>query len=108
MRIESGDMKLLSFQFTYDDIASSGEVEMNYENLRILSLKEKEKKTMIDKLKTLLINTFIAKNKNENTPEENRKGTIEFTRDPKRSIFNYWWNSLFTGVKNCYGVGKAL
>ena len=108
MRIESGAMKLLSFQFTYDDLSSLGEVEMNYENLKILSLKEKEKKTIVDKLKTFLINTFIAKNKNENTPEENRKGTIEFTRDPKRSIFNYWWKSLFTGVKDCYGIGKAL
>jgi hypothetical protein len=101
-------MKLLSFQFTYDDISSLGEVEMNYENLKILSLKEKENKTMVDKLKSFLINTFIAKNKNENTAEEKRKGTIEFTRDPMRSIFNYWWKSLFTGVKDCYGVGKVL
>lgn len=108
MQFESGHMKLLSFQFTYDAISSSGEVEMNYENLKILSLKEKERKTMIHKLKTFLLNIFIAKNKNEDTVEENRKGTISFERDPKRSIFNYWWKSLFSGVKDCYGVGKIM
>ncbi|HEX5170178.1 MAG TPA: hypothetical protein VFW11_13465 [Cyclobacteriaceae bacterium] len=105
MRIESGVVKQMEFHFDYDEYSSAGEVEINYNNLKILSLTEKESKTVIDKFKTFLLNVFvIPKKKDEATPVEKRKGEIEFKRDPKRSIFNYWWKSLFTGIKSSYGL----
>ena len=107
MRIESGHVMTMNFNFHYDEHSSKGEVELNYDDLKILSLTEKESKTVIDKFKTFLLNAFIIpKKKNETVSADKGKGTIAFSRDPKRSIFNYWWKSLFSGVKSSYGLGE--
>ena len=95
----------MDFHFTYDKRESNGEVNLNYNDLKIASLTEKESKTAVDKFKTFLLNTFIIpKKKNQTTSSREGKGTIQFTRDTKRSIFNYWWKSLFTGIKSTYGL----
>ncbi len=107
IRIESGHMIAMNFNFNYDEHSSIGEVELNYDNLKVLSLTEKESKTVIDKFKTFLLNTFIIpKKKNETVSANKGKGTIESSRDRKRSIFNYWWKSLFSGIKSSHGLGK--
>lgn len=105
MRIESGHMAMMDFHFTYDKRESNGEVNLNYSDLKIVSLTEKESKTAVNKFKTFLLNTFIiSKKKNQTTSSREGSGTIQFTRDTKRSIFNYWWKSLFTGIKSTYGL----
>lgn len=108
MSIESGHMKSMTFDFSYDEYYSTGEVELNYTDLKILSLTEKQSKTAVDKFKTFLLNTFlIPRKKDETTAAEKRKGNIGVARDPKRSILNYWWKSVFSGVKSSYGLEKG-
>jgi hypothetical protein len=31
---------------------------------------------------------------------------VEFYRDTRRSIFNYWWKSVFSGIKSAYKLDK--
>jgi hypothetical protein len=108
MSVESGHMKSMTFDFNYDEYYSTGEVELNYTDLKILSLTEKQSKTAVDKFKTFLLNTFlIPRKKDKTTAAEKRKGNIGIARDPKRSILNYWWKSVFSGVKSSYGLEKA-
>ena len=103
VKIESGIMNRLEFAFGYNATASNGSLEIRYEDLKIISLKEKESRTVIDKFKTFLLNTFlIRKNKDEKLAKDKRIGKIDFQRDPNRSIFNYWWNSVFSGIKSSY------
>lgn len=123
MKIESGIMKRLHFKYAYNSTRADGEVALNYENLKVISYKddeklEKDKKRKRnrnkdpedlkkDNLKSFIINAFvIRKNMDESVPEEKRTGTILFYRDTSKSLFNYWWKSVFSGVKAAYNLDK--
>lgn len=117
MKIESGTLKSLDFKYTYNMIRSTGEIELNYEKLKIISFKDEEKtkqkknggngKLEKDNFKSFILNAFIVKkNMNEDVPEEKRTGAILFERNTARSVFNYWWKSVFTGIKSAYNLDK--
>jgi hypothetical protein len=105
-KIERGRMKKLSFDFSYTPEGSSGEVMLNYDDLKILTLRETGKdEEKVSHLKTLLLNTFIIKkNMNEDMEADERTGKIDFARDPLRSVFNLWWKSILSGVKSAYNL----
>jgi hypothetical protein len=122
--IESGRLDELSFQFAYDHEKSNGELELNYRDLKLVTFKEEEKlekakskkrnkgksedELRKDDFKTFLLNAFvIRKNMDENVPEEKRKGTIEFNRNTERSLFNYWWKSLSSGIKSAFHLDRV-
>jgi hypothetical protein len=107
-KIESGTMRNLEFKFAYNNYRSDGEVEMNYEDLKILSLRENRKNEQsVSRIKTLLLNTLILGKKiDEDAKDDTRKGTIEFSRDTKKSVFNFWWKSVLSGIKSAYNLDK--
>jgi hypothetical protein len=124
MEFESGVLNRIDFAFRYNDDASNGEVSLNYQDLKIVSYrtdeqidkvekkkrnrKKTEEELRKDNLKTFIINAFVVrKNLDENVPEEKRTGEIGFERDKTRSVFNYWWKSLFTGIKSAFNLDKA-
>jgi hypothetical protein len=112
IKVESGTMKKLTFNFWFNDVRSDGEIELNYEDLKLISYKEGEKAKsedlQKDNLKTFMMNTFVfRKNMDEDVPEEKRTGTVMFVRDNNRSIFNFWVKSLLSGVKSAYNLDKA-
>jgi hypothetical protein len=124
MKFESGTLKRIDFAFTFNDRVSNGELSINYEDLKLVSFKTDEQMEKVgkrkrkskkkdedlrkDNLKTFIINAFVVKrNLNESVPEEKRTGTIHFERDRSRSIFNFWWKSLFTGLKSAFNLDKA-
>lgn len=111
LKVESGDMKKLSFTFAFNDTRADGEIELNYKNLKLSMLKEgaeKNEEAEKDNLKTFIMNTFIVrKNMDKGVPEEKRSGTVDFERDPYRSIFNFWVKSLLSGIKSAYNLDKV-
>ncbi len=112
MQVESGTMKALAYQFSFNEMRSDGEIELNYENLKLVTFKSQgdsdEEEPEIDNLKTFMMNTFVfRKNMTESMPEERRTGTVAFVRDDGRSIFNYWSKSLISGIKSAYNIDKA-
>lgn len=123
MKVESGIMKRLHFKYAYNSTRADGEVALNYENLKLISYKddeklEKDKKRKRnrnkdpedlkkDNLKSFIINAFvIRKNMDESVPEEKRTGTILFYRDTSKSLLNYWWKSVYSGIKSAYNLDK--
>lgn len=108
VRIESGTMTNLKFNFLYNPLRSDGEVELNYEDLKISSLRKNNKNEQaVSLIKTLLLNTLIIKkDMNEDMTDDEKTGTVLFYRDQKRSIFNYWAKSLFSGIKSAYKLDK--
>ena len=98
IRIESGRLNALNFDFDYDDKSSKGSLTINYQDLKITGLKKEKSKDESD-MKTFLINTIVKNDKDKNMPIDKRTGTIEFERDRKRQIFNFWWKSLLSGIK---------
>ncbi|HYG20292.1 MAG TPA: DUF748 domain-containing protein, partial [Ohtaekwangia sp.] len=106
-RIESGVMTNLKFNYRYNPTRADGEVELNYENLKVLSLRENNKnEASVDVLKTLLVSALIRKDMDETVREDKKTGTVLFYRDTKRSVLNYWWKSLFSGIKSAYNIDK--
>ncbi|HEY3401822.1 MAG TPA: DUF748 domain-containing protein [Ohtaekwangia sp.] len=107
-KVKSGNMREMKFSFQYNMLRSVGEVKLEYENLKIISLRENSKNEQATSfIKTLLLNTFIIKkNMDEDRPDDDKTGTILFYRDTKRSVFNYWWKSLLSGIKSAYDIDK--
>lgn len=108
MKIESGFLHRLSFHFYFNDFRADGSVKLNYENLRIISLRRKDDKSEDDKkdnIQTFILNTFVIKrNMTTDLPEDKRTGVIVNERDKTRSIFNYWWKSVFAGIKSAMNI----
>ncbi|PZR32259.1 MAG: hypothetical protein DI538_19790 [Azospira oryzae] len=103
-RIESGIMSSFGFNFIYNKVRSDGNVELNYDQLKIVSLqKDKNDKTIVNKLKTAVINLFVLKrNAAETTRGDKKQGTILYYRDSRRALFHFWWKSLFSGLVTAY------
>ena len=97
LRIESGYLNRLAFNFNYTDFSSVGKIEINYKDLKLIGLK---KDKGINGLKTLLLNVFIKNDKTRLLPKAERTGTINIERDRKKFIFNFWWKSILDGLKS--------
>jgi hypothetical protein len=98
IEIASGQLNALHFAFTYDDIGSQGEIRLDYEDLRILSLK-KEKDGDVAAFKTLLVNTAMKK-------DVILTGTIDAQRNQRKAVFNLWAISLVDGLRSALMPGK--
>ena len=111
IKVQSGEMEKLSFNFSFNAVRSDGEIELNYHDLKLVIFKEGEENEddpEKDNLKTFIMNTFIFRtNMDEDLPEEKRTGTISYLRDNNRSIFNFWIKSVVSGIKSAYDLDKA-
>jgi hypothetical protein len=69
---------------------------MDYRDLElnVLSVESTGKKS---KLKSLLADLFVKK-KDTEQPEGKPTGEIRFERRKDRFLFNYWWNTVKSGV----------
>jgi hypothetical protein len=128
IRAESGHLNKLSFSFTYDNDLSQGELELNYIDLHLVTFRQEEKiekikerksrkkkkgkhdddedRIMKDPLKTFVLNVIVRKNMDGDTPEEKKIGEISFERNKRRSVFNFWAKSMFSGIKSAYNIDK--
>jgi hypothetical protein len=101
--IRSGRVNRFDFNFSANQRSASGELYFGYDNLKIGVLEMKDGNTRESHFTSFLANSLLLRNKNprgkEFLPEE-----ILFNRDQKRSVLNYWWKSVFSGVKNTLGL----
>lgn len=122
--VESGHMNNLNFSFAGSSSHSNGEIEMNYNDLKLMAfksekridriLKRKKPKNEDDEekmrkasVKSFILNTFvIGKDMKKNLPEDKRTGTIDFDRDMNKSVFNFWWKSVLSGIKSAYNIDR--
>ena len=106
--IESGHAYTLRFDMRLDEQASEGDLQFAYRDLkiRLLDKESSEKGNFKKELHSLLANWLVVKT---NNPDNHRKplrvGEIRYTRDAEKSIFNYWWKSLLSGIKGSVGMG---
>ncbi|HZH71016.1 MAG TPA: hypothetical protein VFD91_00880, partial [Mariniphaga sp.] len=98
VNVDDGQLKSLDFKFTYNEDNSDGKLIMEYENLNIKILDPEDGSSK--RFKTFITETFVLKQNNLKEKNNYQEGTISFERDKKRSVFNYWWKSLFSGIKD--------
>ncbi len=103
VRIDDGQILGMDFEMDLSEHHASGNMTFQYQNLNISLLdKEKNEQTFGNKMKSLLANTF--KVKSDNTGDNPRTATIDFEREINKSVFNYWWKSLLSGLKSSIGL----
>jgi hypothetical protein len=98
IEVASGQLNVLTFDFTYDDVGSQGQVGFDYQDLRILSLK-KEKEGDVNNFKTLLVNTAMKN-------DETLTGEISVQRNQQKAVFNLWTMSIVDGIRAAFMPGR--
>jgi len=97
MEIESGQIHELNFQATADNAVATGDMQFFFENADVVVTPKKDgffNKLFIDIVEGIAI------------PEENlahekhRLGQMYAKREPSKSIFNHFWETLVTGMKS--------
>lgn len=100
--IKSGKLNDMSFEARLNEDNSNGKMEFRYENLKVNILnkdEEERKKGLI----SFLANTFVIKSNNPANGDF-REGDMSFSRDKSKSMINYWWKTLLSGIKDTLGV----
>ena len=101
--VRSGKLNRFEFDFSADTLNAKGKLRFAYDDLKISILEQKNGNTKEVKFASFMANSLMLKSKNPRTrillPDE-----INFERDPKRSIINYWWKTIFSGAKNTFGL----
>jgi len=101
--IRSGKVSQFQFNFTADSAKAVGNLKFGYDDLRISVLEMKNGNTKEAKFLSFLANSLMLKSKNprgkELLPEE-----ILYQRDHRRSVLNYCWKSVFSGIRGVLGI----
>jgi hypothetical protein len=101
--IRSGKVNQFQFNFSANQTSASGQLFFGYDNLKISVLEMKDGNTKDSRFASFLANSLLLRAKNprgkELLPDE-----IAFQRDQKRSVLNYWWKSIFSGIKNTLDI----
>ena len=107
--VRSGFAYNLKFEMQLDEQISKGDLHFAYRDLKI-DLLDKEnpgKQGLKENVTTVLANWIMIKTNNpDNKREPLRIGSIHYEREVDKSIFNYWWKSLLTGIKGSVGMGN--
>lgn len=103
MEINTGTLEKFEFHFTGDNELAKGKLKFAYDDLNISILEIKDGSAHKSKFSSFLANSLMIKSKNPRgkilLPDD-----INYKRDPSRSILNFWWKSIFDGVKNTFGI----
>ena len=109
IRIKSGFLDFLSFDFTMDQQHSTGKIIGAYHHLIIQQLKKHtEEKNVADFASFALRHAIIPLNKDKSLPERKRTGLVNYKRDPSRMVSHYFLQSLLMGVKKSFTLGFLL
>ncbi len=105
VRVESGYLNTLTFQFKYTDFLSKGILNIDYADLQLMSLDKHNQ--AIDGFKTFLMNAFVKNKRSQSTTTDVQTAIIDIERDRKRYVFNVWLKSILDGLKSSV-VGKTI
>lgn len=103
IRAESGTIHSLEFEMDLGPKTSSGWVQLVYSDLKIDVLdKDNVEGGGRQFFKSILANLLKVKDNNDEEPF--RRGEVSFERIEYKAIFNYWWKSLASGLKDNIGI----
>ena len=109
IRIKSGFLDFLFFDFTMTEQRSTGKIIGAYHHLIIQPFKKhKEKKDVADFASFMVRHFIIPLNKDASLPENKRTGFVNYKRDPTRMVSYYFLQSLLMGIKKSFKLGFLL
>lgn len=101
--IENGTINRLDFNFSLNKNRAVGELYFGYKDFRISLLDYSNDEVTKSKLASFWANTMVL---NSDTKEAEKLPPVDlsYTRDEKRSIINYWWKTIYSGVQKTLGI----
>lgn len=102
IEIADGTLNDLRFNFSYNDNVSTGEVLINYKELKLQALKKDKKAHEVNKVLSGAINAIVKSDKDKTVDKSKRTGVIDIERDKKRFVFQFWWKSLLDGLQSTF------
>jgi len=99
IRIDRGKINYLNFNVNADRDRAEGTMQMSYNNAYITVMRKKNSSKK-SRFATFLANTLTHKHNPTRPKRKLRIGKIRFERKEKRSIFNYMWKCILTGIKS--------
>ncbi len=103
VKINSGQIKQLAFDFRYNYTSSTGNLIFKYENLDFTMYNREDNSE--ESIKSFFVDAIAVRNDNREG-DSYQKGEISAERNVKKSVVNYWWLSLFSGIKSVVVVFK--
>ncbi len=101
--LESGELTRFEFNIAFNREFAAGELYMAYDNLKIAVLDYSGDEIQKAGLSSFLVNNFKVETQIQN--KDNLKpADIYFERDEKRSIINFWWKSIYSGISGIIGI----
>ncbi len=89
-----------------NDSTAKGSLIFRYKKLRVLPYsrkKEKLKKGVLSPLISFMINDLVVKSNNPKFARKPRVGQVYFERDTQKSVVNYVWKSVLSGLMSTMG-----
>ena len=109
LRIKSGHLDYLYFNFLMTNKQSTGKVIGAYHKLVLQQLKKRTGERKVAVFPSLMLRRLIIPlNKDQSMPEKKRTGQVIYARDSTRFILYYFWQSLLTGIKSSFTFGFLL
>lgn len=104
VRVESGYLNALTFQFKYTEFVSNGILNIDYMDLQLMSLDKNHH--AIDGFRTFLMNAFVKNERSQSPSTKVQTAIIQIERDRKRYMPNVWIKSILDGLKSSV-LGKT-
>jgi hypothetical protein len=97
--LDKGDIHSLKYNMDATSTHTKGTLILKYSDIKIKLLKKDDDKNKYKTkfLPSLAAGVLLKKSNPQNG--KTRVGEVDFTRDIHRSIFNFMWKSLFSGIK---------
>ncbi len=95
--IESGHVNWVHLKFDADNSQSNGFLNISYKDLKLKILSKDQHKHK-SKFKSFAANLLVHTKNEPEAGDEESEGEIKFNRRKDRYIFNFWWNSVKSGV----------
>ncbi len=91
----SGELKKSYFDISGNNNTAQINMKMDYDEFKIAVLNKKKKKNW---LVSTIANIFVSKDSDDQEDKRFREGSGNATRDKTKSIFNYLWLSVKSGL----------
>lgn len=103
--VEKGNLNRFDFEMTLDDKKAKGQLFFGYDNLKVALIEYNQGEVKKAGLASLMLNSLVINSKNPRGKILNPE-VIDYRRDPRRSVINYWWKAVFDGAKKALGIKK--
>ena len=106
VRINSGIVDKLQFDFKADNTGAKGKVDFYYYDLSVALMRnDPSKDHLVTRgLISILANALIINSENPNRHNEFTSSNVNYKKPDSSSFFSLIWRSLFVGIKNSIGI----